>query len=286
MTRSQRIGLFLNVTQRIPFVKYDSNGTFFFFKYDTKNWTFFWVWLKEWNFFSKKNRLTELNLFSSNMTQRIEPFISWIWRLELDLFSKYDSKSWTIFENSLDMTQRFELILLIWLEEMNSFWNMTHRIEPFFFEFDSQNWNLFLNITERIELLFLTRLEELSFFLNTTQRIEHFWIRLKEFNTLLIWLKDFFQKKKTTQRIEPFFKIRLKVLFFVKKIDSKNWTLSFLVTTQRIELFFFWNDSKNWTYFQYGSKYWIFQTKIMTQRTHFLFFFEKKNMTQRIEPFF
>ena len=59
-------------------------------------------------FFSKKNRLTELNLFSSNMTQRIEPFISWIWRLDLDLFSKYDSKSWTIFENSFDMTQRIE----------------------------------------------------------------------------------------------------------------------------------------------------------------------------------
>ena len=61
-TMSQRLGPFLNVTQRIPFVKYDSNGTFFF-TYDTKNWLFE---------FESKN----WTLFSSNMTQRIEPFIS------------------------------------------------------------------------------------------------------------------------------------------------------------------------------------------------------------------
>ena len=189
--RVKELDFFFNVTQRIPFVKYDSNGTFFF-KYDTKNWTFFEFDSKNGIFF-QKNRLTELNLFSSNMTQRIEPFISWIWRLDLDLFSKYDSKSWTVFENSFDMTQRFELILLIWLEEMNSF---------------------------------LIRLEEMSFFFNTTQRIEHFWIRRKEFNTLLIWLKDFFSKKRLKEL--NLFKIRLKVLFLWKKL------------TQRIELFLFW----------------------------------------------
>ena len=243
--RVKELDFFFNVTQRIPFVKYDSNGTFFF-KYDTKNWTFFEFDSKNGIFF-QKNRLTELNLFSSNMTQRIEPFISWIWRLDLDLFSKYDSKSWTIFENSFDMTQRFELILLIWLEEMNSF---------------------------------LIRLEELSFFFNTTQRIEHFWIRRKEFNTLLIWLKDFFSKKRLKEL--NLFKYDSKCCFCEKNwlkelnsfffgYDSKNWTL------------FFWYDSKNWTYFQYDSKYWIFQTKIMTQRIHFLFI---KNMTQRIELFF
>ena len=243
--RVKELDFFFNVTQRIPFVKYDSNGTFFFQIWH-KELNFFWVWLKEWNFFQKKNRLTELNLFSSNMTQRIEPFISWIWRLDLDLFSKYDSKSWTIFENSFDMTQRFELILLIWLEEMNSF---------------------------------LIRLEELSFFFNTTQRIEHFWIRRKEFNTLLIWLKDFFQKNDSKNW--TFLKYDSKCCFCEKNwlkelnsfffgYDSKNWTL-FSDMTQRIEPIFnttrsieffkqkLWlkefifinkkHDSKNWTFF-------------------------------------
>ena len=140
------------------------------------------------------------------MTQRIEPFISWIWRLHLDLFKKYDAKNWTIFENSFDMTQRFELILLIWLKELNSF---------------------------------LTRLEGLSsfFFFNTTQRIEHFWIRLKELNTLLIWLKELNSIRKRLKELNLLKKNYDSKCCFCEKNDSKNWTLSFLVTTQRIELF-------------------------------------------------
>ena len=224
MTVSQRIGLFfLNVTQRIPFVKYDSNGTFFQIWHKELN--FFWVWLKE------------LNFFSSNMTQRIEnPSF-----LEYDastwtFFSKYDAKNWTIFENSFDMTQRFELILLIWLKELNSFltgleelgsfFNTTQRIEPFleirlkvlflwknwlkelnsfFFGYDSKNWTLFSDMTQRIEPIF-----------NTTRSIEFFKQKL--------WLKEF-------------------NFYLVKKHDSKNWT--FFLVTKKV---FFLKSSKNWTF--------------------------------------
>ena len=131
---------------------YSKNRSFFFFAHESKNWTLFflvWLWLKEYflsnmtrmelfsskydtknstffeydskiRIFSKK-KLTEFNLFSSNMTKELA-FISWIWRTELNLFfsnlsrielfffffSKYDSNISTLLEN---MTQRIELFI-------------------------------------------------------------------------------------------------------------------------------------------------------------------------------
>ena len=139
----KELDFFFNVTQRIPFVKYDSNGTFFlqiwhkelnFFEYDSKIW-----------FFSKKKPLTEFNLFSSNITKELA-FISWIWRTELKIFfqiclelnfffqirlkhlntfGKYDSKNWTFY---------------FWLD--SKYWIL-------YFEYGSKNWTLF-DVTQRI----------------------------------------------------------------------------------------------------------------------------------------
>ena len=145
-SESKNWTFFLNVTQRIPFVKYDSNGTFF------------QIWHEELNFFLS---LTQgIELFSSNMTQRIEN----------PSFLEYDASTWTFFQN---MTQRIELflkILLIWLKDLNSFCY-----------YDSKNW---IQKKKRLKELILKekRLKRIELFL--------FWLRLKEWNSFLIWLKE------------------------------------------------------------------------------------------------
>ena len=160
-----------------------------FSKYDSKNWTFFpSIWLKELNLFFELDSKGWTFLLS--MTQRIELFS--IWLKELNVFFEYDTKNWTSF--------------WVWYKESNSFLNTTRRIEPsltwleelifFFFEKkknknDSKNWN-FLSMSQRIEFL--------SFFgrKKTTQRIELFSkIRYKELNSFSIWLNFFFFQNMT-----------------------------------------------------------------------------------------
>ena len=157
----------VNVTQRTLFVKYDSNGTFFwqiwhriepFLKYDSKNCIFFKK--KRLKEFLNKKRLKELNSFKKkkkNMTQRIEVllnmtqiffFQNWLPELnfffkcdskKIELFFAYDLKNWLfygkmsqIFEPFLNMTQRID------------FFHIIPIIEPYF-KIDSQNW-IFLKL--------------------------------------------------------------------------------------------------------------------------------------------
>ena len=127
-----------------------------FFKYDSKNWYIFWIWLKELNFFFD---MTQRNwTFLLNATQRVEPFFNVIQRVFLTKmtlsilpFLKYDSRIELFMKNY--MTHRIEPFLLIWLTE----WNPS-------FQFDSKNWTLF-------EIL----LKELNPFQHMTRRIEHFF---------------------------------------------------------------------------------------------------------------
>ena len=124
-----------------------------------------------------------------NMTQRIE------------LFLKYDSKNWNLFE--------------IWLKESNSRWNITHRIEPFFSK--KKTWpkelNLFFQFaTQRIEPLFLKlRLEELNFFKKK-------W--LEELSILLKYDSKNWTLWNMTHSIESFEDSRNRTLLY----DSKNGT--------------------------------------------------------------
>ena len=133
-----------------------------FFLFHSKNWIFS-VRLTELNLFSLNMTkeldsyflnmtqwIEQLNFF--NMTQRIGPFVR-IWRKELDTSFKYDSKKWTFVK--------------IWLTKLN------------FFEFDPQNWTFFLNMTHRIEPFFSIWLKELNPYQNMTRRIK-----------FLIWLKE------------------------------------------------------------------------------------------------
>ena len=259
-----------------------------FFSCDAKNWTFFLFASKNWGFFL-------------NMTQRIEPFF-----LQFDsknwtfLFLQYDSKNWTFF----NMTQRIERLFEYdtknwisfwgWFKESNSFLNTTRRMKRFFLnttqwiepsltwleEFiffqkkkrnDSKNWN-FLSMSQRIEFL--------SFFgrKKTTQRIELFSkIRYKELNFFSIWL-NFFQNM--TRRIWPFLLPWLKdfALFFVKKnqriwlfYDSQTWTF-----------FFFFNifpkkDSKNWAFFLNYDSPNIFFFEVRMRLTEHFFQYDSQN---------
>ena len=146
ITQRSRTLFFLKVTPRIEL----------FWKYVSKNWTFF--------FFFKMTQRIELffpQYYFRNWTsfsilkktiQRFEPFFSaWLKEIEFDskdwTFFQYDSRNWTLF-----------------------FFNMTQWLDLFFFQkkYDLQEFNLLKNMTQRIELFCLI------------QRIELFWIWLTE----------------------------------------------------------------------------------------------------------
>ena len=202
-------------------------------KYDTKNWTFFEYDSKIWIFFLKKkgsqNSTSFLRIwpknwpFFLNMTQRIEPFISWVWRTELNPFCK-SVLNWTFF--FLNTTQTFEHVWKIWLKELNSlfliklevlnslFWIRLKELNPFFWDSkelfffsknDSKNCTLFWN---------KTWLKELEFFYNYFENWGSF-----EYDSNF--------EQKLTLRTEPFF----------FKCDSKKFNLFFSNVTRRIESF-------------------------------------------------
>ena len=206
----------------------------FFFEYDSQNWTFFlWIWPKNWTLYflnmtqgiepliswiwrKESNRLIfeytqrigpsvqiwrkELDPFS-NLTPRNELFIKvwltelifWIWLTELNFFFFW---IWLTELNSFsDMTQRIELLVLIRLEELNSFLlNRTQQIEPFFLN-DSKNWIL---RTLRTELIANVTQKNWTFFF--FERYSKNWTHF-----FWIWLKDlnFSLQRNMTQRIEP-----------------------------------------------------------------------------------
>ena len=186
---------------------------------------------------------------------------------------------------------------------------MTQRIESFF-QYDSKNWTLFLNMIQWIEPFFnmTQRLERFLFLFYVTQRIEPFFciwlkelnlllkiwltdlnlfflhdsknwtlckLRLKELNLFWIWLKELNLTFSMTQRIELFFEIWLKEL-----------NLLFQQMAQRIETFlwlkesnFFQKyDSKNWFFFFQHDSMILFNT---TRRIELFLFFEydSKNWT-------
>ena len=139
---------FFDFTQRIePLKKKVMIQRIELFLFHSKNWIFS-VRLTELNLFSLNMTkeldsyflnmtqwIEQLNFF--NMTQRIGPFVR-IWRKELDTSFKYDSKKWTFVK--------------IWLTKLN-FFEFDPQNWTFFFEYDSQNWIFFFNMTERIEPL-------------------------------------------------------------------------------------------------------------------------------------
>ena len=250
-------------------------------QYDSKSWSLFQHDAKNWTFLVFQ--YDSKNCFFQN-AQGIQPpfhmnyFFTW---LELNSFL-------------INTTQRVEFFHKKWLKALNTFLNLTERVE------------LFLHWTQRIEIFFSTIwLKELSLFLYEstiefalkkqqespsqimTQRIEPF--RNMTHRT------DFFETKKT-HRIEPFFSLTEVNPSFHH--DSQYWTLLFNMTRRMI---FFWltqklkwisrtwlkelspnflkNDSKNWTLFKWLIELSLFYEPLLNKSWTFY-------LTQRIEPFF
>ena len=119
-----------------------------FFKYDTKIWTFFWMWFKE--FFQKKKKTKHWTLwkydsknwtwFWKTMTHWIEPFFFILTHRIEPFFSTWHDQRIEPF--LFNMTQRIESFI---------FFNMTHSIEPFFSTLTHWIWTM----THRIEPLFI-----------------------------------------------------------------------------------------------------------------------------------
>ena len=184
------------------------------------------------------------------MTQRIEPFISWIWRTEFNpLFSNLSRIELFLKElNSLfsDYTQSIELFILTTAQRIEHFLNMTQRIVFFKKKNDSKNF-LKKKKTQRIELFFSKE--------NMTQRTRIFF-----YNCFFFWSSfeyDSFLKNKNwlselnlflsnvTLKIELFFWTLLEELN-PSHCDSKNWTFFFLLIWLWELNTFFNTTQKNW----------------------------------------
>ena len=174
------------------------------------------------------------------------------------------------------MTQRIQLFL-IWLKELNPFFNTTRRIEPFFLQYDAENWSfcswiwrrelnlLFLNMTQRIEPFFLEYDSKSWTFFMTVSFLKKKWV--KELNLFQYDSKNwisYYAFFNTTHRIEPWF-------YWIQHTELNlffTWLKLFLVWLKELNLFVEY-DSKNRTFFECDSKD---------------FFFKKNNNTsQRIE---
>ena len=182
------------------------------FEYDSKNWTSFWMWFKD--FFTK--------------TLSIEPFFL-IWLTEFNPSVPYDSKNWTIelfkmiyWIKFLNLTRRIEPFFdMTWKIDFlenesnnsNPFWTWFTELNIHFEKYDSKNPTLLFNMTYRIKSFSSTWLIEIEPFFSTL---------LKELNPLFVNM---------TLRFE---------LFSAKKYDSKNWTLGRKKASKNGTLFLIW----------------------------------------------
>ena len=194
----------------------------------------------------------ELNLFFEKITQRIGLdsktwtlcFSNLIPRTGLILmtprleasFLNYDTKIFFLKKKKwlkeLDqnfLTQRN--VFFVWLKEMifcmaqriNWFFVWLKELKTFFFEYDAENWNLFLWIWRR-------ELMPFSFF------------AAKNWNFFLFAANDwafFFQKFYWLKELNFFFWYDSKKWNPKKKKDSKSWTCFFEIWLTELNLFFF-----------------------------------------------
>ena len=221
---------------------------------------FSWIWLRELKFFlgfftcllfSKMMQRINWTLFSLNMTQRIEPFLLWMWRQEFDFFLEYDAKNWTLFlfdAKKRTFISRYEWLqelyfsnkkysmnwtFEIWLKELN-IWTMCQKKDS---ENGSKNWTFCFS-----------------------QNVSKNWI--------------FFKKKKMLKELN------LSFIWTTLLHDSMNWTF-FSIWLEELSLFQY--DSKELDFFFF---FWIWLKNLnlrlsMTQRSEPFFEHDSKN-----RPFF
>ena len=118
---------------------------FFCWKYDSKNWTFFFTWLKYLLFFLKIFDSKKWTLFSGLKVFSPIKNNSQNWT-----FCESDPQNWFFFVNTIHRIDPF----FNTTHRIEHFLNTTHRIEPFFFfwirlteiktflECDAKNWTV------------------------------------------------------------------------------------------------------------------------------------------------
>ena len=266
---------------------------------DSKNWTSFWIWFKEYNLFLK-------------MTQRIEPsfercdsknwtfFQMWLKESNL-LFFQYDSTNWTFFLHVIHVFKWFKDFLGkisqridFSYDSKNGTWR--RDLKFMFLKLDSKNWTFFFLMTRRLEFFF-QKLWRKDFFEKYDSKNWTFFVLkkwLKELN-LFVWLKEsnpffnvtLFKKnqkielfsKKMTQRIEL-------CLTRTDRIGPFSWIwlgelkffLGFFTCLQELNFFQKWRRELNPFFFEYDAKNWTLFSLNKTQRI-WIFLYDAKNWT-------
>ena len=305
----KELNTFLNMTQRIGLVsKWLKELNLFFSKWLKEFNLFFSKWLKELNLFSQMTRRLDFSLsnmsdrntffwkkddsknwFSENINQIIQTLF-WLkeffffkkitWLIEIELFS-HDSKNWTLF--------------WIWLENLNFFLNVTHRIELFYWLKEMSSFFFFQNDIDFVEYDSKNRTfvwichQELNLFWNFTQWIEHSaqkdsknWTLKRLFeqqNLLMNWgIGPFFY---LTHRIELFFRTWLTELnFFFLEYDSLRLNPSFLLESKKMTPFLAWLKENFFSHIRLKEQ-WSFLWKYWPKDLIFV----NRNIFLRIELF-
>ena len=229
---------FFHMTQRIePFFEYDSKNWIFMIFW-LKELNLFWIWLENLNFLNVTHRielfywLKEMSSFFQNDKDFVEydsknrTFV-WICPKELNLFWNFtqwiehsaqkDSKNWTLKDYLNNKT-------FLWIGKLG-----------LFFLFDSKNWTFSQYHSKIIDLFDMTHRIELFFFeeYDSLRLNPSFLLESKKMTPFLAWLKEYFFFTYLTQRTMILsLEILTQSLIFV----NKNISL-------RIELFFESSDN-------------------------------------------
>ena len=247
MTQRTFFFFFLKITQRIDF----------FQKYDSKNWTSFWVWLKESNsLFFEYDSMNRSHFFECDSIEiwvekksqkielfwlKIELFFTWLEELNFFLFLNLDSKNWTFYyltrriELFSYLTQCIELFPVFRKEFIESHWK-TRKVQ--FFESYQRKKSWIRVVLENF---------------NSSSRIQK-----KKFN----FEKVIFKKKKD-QFCDSYWK---KSSMIRIRTSKKNSILRVIVKKGSILRVIFWK-----IFWKEGSSLWAIKSQIL-----WVFFFVKK----------
>ena len=220
------------MTQRIELFKWHIELNLFLwtsFQYDSRSWSLFSIWLKEFNLSCFPMWLKEFNPFFSKCLKELNLSFMWTffsWLKELNsFFFQCDSKNWFLFNDAQNWTPFWiwhKVLNLFWLchKELNLFFlNMTQRIDPLFWIWLKESNPCFWMWPQNWPSLLKRKFKELNHF---------FWEE---------WLNELNLFFNMTQWIEPFLKKWLKQLNFLsEKYDSKDWFF-YQKLTQIIKLF-------------------------------------------------
>ena len=246
------------------------------------NLSCFPIWLKELNFFKM---LKELNLSSLWITFLHDSNWTLFWWIVSQL--SHDAFTCHALPSNCVESKKSRIFHKKWLKVLNTFLNLTDWKSSTFSALDSKNWTFFQPFDSKNWALFCMS-PKLNFFFEKKYHPKK-W--LKELNLFETWLTESnpFETKKT-QRIEPsfvffFFSMTQRIELFVN--DSLNWASFLNLFSIRVEFFFFWLKELNFFWIWLKESNPFFECDFFSKKKKLKKFnsFQKKKMTQIIEPF-